>query len=156
MLGSLLSQHSKAFAIDDKSEWSNASLVIPHGGTQEERDVVLARKFQRLWKVCFVGAVTLVFVYVSVTFVLELVIVGNNTLTIAAGDDTSKSSHADESETTIKEDLSWGISDTVIFTRLSNEQFTVFVTFLVWATAGTYNSCQCISCLRRLNTISQT
>jgi len=105
-----------------------------------ELDIILAQKFQRLWKVCFVGAVSLVFVYVSVAFVLELVIVGNNPLTIAAGDDTSKSSHADGSETTIEGDLSWGISDTVIFARLSNEQFTLFVTFLVWATAGTYNS----------------
>jgi len=83
----------------------------------------------RIWIVCAFGAAAMTSVYSTIAVLLEVVILPNYPLlekSIAPASETPMSA--------MDEPNAWGISDSSPFAKMSDEQFTVYVTFVIWFT----------------------
>ena len=128
--------HDAQIIINNSSQSNAVSLTTADRSKEPLENHLPARKFQKLWRVCLVGAVFLTEIYGVAALVLELGIVRNNPFA-DVDVPTSANGHSPEMhEAAAGMDPMWGISDTSIFTELNDEQFLVLVTFLVWTTVG--------------------
>lgn len=102
---------------------TDRSSCIPPRASQFVPDL------RRIWTVCAYGAATTTCIYSTIAVVLELIVLPNYPLlqkkTTPASEDPA--SARDESN-------AWGISDSSPFAKLSDEQFTVYITIVIWLT----------------------
>jgi len=113
-------------------------MVLPYSeqGQSSGRDH-LPQDLKRIWTVCLVLAVSLGIVYGTTYAILEHVIVPNKLQlegSSGEGSDSSAAQQQGENPMTAVSEHAWGMSDTVPFTHMSDEQFTVYVTAVLWAT----------------------
>lgn len=115
----------------------NSIMVLPYSEQEQSsgRDH-LPQDLKRIWTVCLVGAVSLGIVYGTTYAILEHAIVPNMVLpegNSGEGSDSSEPQQAENPMTAVAEDA-WGMSDTAPFAKMSDEQFTVYVATVLWAT----------------------
>lgn len=111
----------------------------------------LPQRFGRLWIVLLVAAVSMGVVYGIIAAVLELAIAPHwetetEATTSAAAAEAQKTAAAEEGTVPGK----FGVSDTDVFANMSDDQFSIYVIFVVWATVGKIDRSVCFACVRAL------
>lgn len=85
---------------------------------------------RRIWIVCAYGAATVTCIYSTITVVLELVILPHYPLL-----EKSTAPASENPVFAMDETNALGISDSSPFAKMSDEQFTVYITVVIWLTA---------------------